>query len=48
LGDGILGKALNLGAAIFSGVIFYILFCFIFKVTEMQELRRWLAQRKKG
>ncbi|MCX5703910.1 MAG: murein biosynthesis integral membrane protein MurJ [Candidatus Omnitrophica bacterium] len=41
-----LNKAVNLGLAVISGLISYIIFCFIFGVREMRELWRWLAKKK--
>ncbi|MFA5410889.1 MAG: murein biosynthesis integral membrane protein MurJ [Candidatus Omnitrophota bacterium] len=43
----VLLKFLNLGIALSAGIISYILFCFIFRVSEMQELWRWLAEKRK-
>jgi putative peptidoglycan lipid II flippase len=43
---GILNRLLNLGLPILSGLISYVIFCFIFRVKEMQELWRWLLRRK--
>jgi putative peptidoglycan lipid II flippase len=40
-------RLLNLGLLIIIGVISYIFFCFVFRVVELQELWRWLAQRRK-
>jgi len=45
--SGILNRVLNLGLPILSGLISYAIFCFIFRVNEMQELWRWLVRRKK-
>jgi putative peptidoglycan lipid II flippase len=46
LASGIIGRFLNLGLAIILSLISYILFCFIFRVSEMRELWRWLSKRK--
>ena len=40
------GAALNLGLALISGVVTYVIFCFIFRVNEMRELCIWLAGKK--
>jgi putative peptidoglycan lipid II flippase len=48
LGTNMFYRLLNLGMSIIIGIVFYIGFCFIFKVVEMQELWRWLAQRRKN
>jgi len=45
--SGILNRILNLSLPIVSGLVSYIVFCFIFRVNEMQELWRWLARRSK-
>ena len=37
--------ALNLGWALFCGAISYIVFCFLFGVTELQELMHWLLHK---
>ena len=42
----ILGKFLKLGILIISGFISYIIFCLIFRVSELQELWRWLMTKK--
>jgi len=47
-GAGALSKILTLSAVIISGVFSYIIFCFIFKVSEMRELWRWLVSRRKA
>jgi putative peptidoglycan lipid II flippase len=47
LGYGFLARLLNLALAIVLGIISYIIFCFLLKVNEIQELWGWLAQRKK-
>jgi len=39
-------RLLNLGLLIIIGIIFYVFFCFVFRVKEMQELWRWLRERK--
>lgn len=36
-------RALNLWWALFCGMLSYIVFCFIFGVTELKEFMRWLA-----
>ena len=38
----LVNRALNLGWAIFCGMISYVIFCFIFGVTELKELMHWL------
>jgi len=43
-----LNKYLNLFLAILCGVLSYILFCFIFRVSEMRELWQWLLKRKQA
>jgi drug/metabolite transporter (DMT)-like permease len=45
---GTLNKLLNLGLALISGVLSYIVFCLIFRVEEMRELWRWVGQRKQA
>ncbi|MFA5350875.1 MAG: murein biosynthesis integral membrane protein MurJ [Candidatus Omnitrophota bacterium] len=35
--------ALNLGCALFCGVLSYIIFCFLFGVVELREFMHWLA-----
>ncbi len=39
-------KSLNLFLVIFMGILSYIVFCFIFKVKEMQQLWEWVKIRK--
>jgi len=46
LGTNMFYRLLNLGLSIIIGIIFYIAFCFIFRVVEMQELWRWVRRRK--
>jgi len=41
-----IARLFNLGAAISCGMIAYVVFCFMFRVNEMRDLWRWLAQRK--
>ncbi len=41
-----LNKYIGLCLSILCGILSYILFCFIFRVSEMRELWRWLASRK--
>jgi putative peptidoglycan lipid II flippase len=48
LGTNMFYRLLNLGLSIIIGIIFYIAFCFIFRVREAEELWRWLAQRRKN
>ena len=42
----ILNKYIQLGTVIIVGFISYIVFCYIFRVSEMQQLWRWLVHRK--
>jgi len=46
LGENILDKIINLGLSIICAILAYIIFCFIFRVGEMQELWRWLVKGK--
>jgi len=41
-----LDKIINLGLSLFSGVLSYIIFCFIFRVAEMQQLWHWLLNKR--
>jgi len=41
------GKIIRLCLLLASGLFFYILFCFIFRVREMHEFISWLKSRKK-
>lgn len=41
----IANKYIQLSLAIISGLISYVVFCYIFGVSEMQQLWNWLAQR---
>lgn len=41
-----LNKFLNLGFFIFCGLLSYILFCFLFRVSEMRELWKWIVRKK--
>lgn len=45
-GSGLLIKAFNLVWLMFVGITVYIIFCFVFRVKEMQEALAWLKQRK--
>jgi hypothetical protein len=45
LGYGFLARLLNLALAIISGLISYVIFCFILRVGEIQELWRWVAKK---
>jgi putative peptidoglycan lipid II flippase len=40
-----LEKVANLGLSLISGVFSYIIFCFIFKVSEMKQLWQWVTKR---
>jgi len=42
---GSLAKLFNLSLSIASGLIAYIIFCFILRVREIQELWRWVAKK---
>jgi len=44
-GAHMLYRALNLILAICIGILSYVLFCFIFRVTEMQEFWRWVLKK---
>ncbi len=41
----ILNKYIRLGASIISGFLSYIIFCYIFRVSEMRQLWMWLAKK---
>lgn len=41
-----LNKFLSLGLSLLAGVFSYIIFCFIFKVSEMRQLWDWVVHRK--
>ncbi len=41
----LVNRALNLGWALFCGVLSYIMFCFLFGVSELRELMHWLTFR---
>ncbi|MFH0913522.1 MAG: murein biosynthesis integral membrane protein MurJ [Candidatus Omnitrophota bacterium] len=45
LGYGFLPKLLNLVLTITAGIISYIIFCFILRVGEIQELWRWVSKK---
>jgi len=40
-------RLLELGILLIIGVISYVIFCFVFRVKEMHELRDWLIKRRK-
>jgi len=42
-----INKYLNLSLSISCGVLSYALFCFIFRVSELRDLWRWLANKRK-
>lgn len=42
-----LNKFLNLGFSILSGLLSYIIFCFLLRVREMRELWQWAQKEKK-
>ncbi len=39
-------KYVQLGIEVLAGSLSYIAFCFVFRVEEMHQLRKWLAERK--
>jgi len=41
----LVNHALNLGWALFCGILSYVIFCFIFGVAELKELLHWLARK---
>jgi len=41
-----LNKYLHLGLALITGFISYIVFCLVFRVSEMQELWVWMSRRR--
>lgn len=41
----LVNRALNLGWALFCAAMSYLMFCFIFGVTELREIIRWLSLR---
>ena len=43
-----LDKLLNLSISILCSLISYVIFCFVFRVNEMQELWKWLKERRQG
>jgi putative peptidoglycan lipid II flippase len=45
LGEGFFDRVVNVGVPVISGLVAYVIFCFIFKVREMKEFLAWLAQR---
>lgn len=45
---GILARLLKLSLLISLGIISYVIFCFVFRVKEMQELWQWLVKRKQA
>ncbi|MFC1674640.1 murein biosynthesis integral membrane protein MurJ [Candidatus Omnitrophota bacterium] len=48
LADTIPQRIINLASLVLLGVASYIVFCFIFKIREMQELWKWLAEKKRA
>jgi len=48
LWNNIFYRMLNLGLLIIIGITSYIFFCFVFRVVEMQELWRWVVERRKN
>ncbi len=47
-GARLLERTVNLGLAILTGLAAYLIFCLIFRVSEMQELLQWLGKKKKS
>jgi putative peptidoglycan lipid II flippase len=47
-GNGIFYKLINLGLPIILGLVSYVIFCFLFRVKEMQELWQWVRERRKA
>jgi putative peptidoglycan lipid II flippase len=45
--SGLSARVINLGIPILSGLVSYFIFCFIFRVDEIEELLLWLHQGKK-
>jgi len=41
----LVNQALNLGWALFCGILSYVIFCFIFGVAELKELLHWLVRK---
>ncbi len=46
VGQSIVHKVLTLGIIIICTCLSYVLFCFIFKVSEMRDLLKWLSGKK--
>ncbi len=46
-GNTLFTKLLNMALLIGSGISFYVFFCFIFRVREMQEILNWLLRKKR-
>jgi putative peptidoglycan lipid II flippase len=46
VGNSLLQRAVNLALPILAGLLSFVLLCFIFRVSEMRELWRWVAQRR--
>jgi putative peptidoglycan lipid II flippase len=46
LGNGFFDRLINLSIPVTSGLVAYVIFCFVFKVREMREFLAWLAQRR--
>jgi putative peptidoglycan lipid II flippase len=44
----LVNRTLNLWWALFCGVLSYVVFCFIFRVSEFKELARWLVLKDRG
>lgn len=45
LGDSLLNKMMNLSLSLISGFLSYIVFCFLFRVSEMKQLWEWLTKK---
>ncbi len=45
LKDSLLDKMMNLGFSLISGLLSYIVFCFLFRVSEMKQLWEWLRAK---
>ncbi len=42
-----MNKFLNLGSSVLAGLFSYVIFCFIFRVSEMQQLWNWVVLKER-